>query len=226
MVSDHKCALLEAQVAALTARVDVGGASGSVLRVVTTTDRDAEVAAAVEKGVTAEFAAARRLDNQPSLHLLDQVFQDIFASAGQQPGVFDYYWCVAGLCGLPSHSSMPDVDPSGSYALALDEAQRMSPVSVGVAVDAVADDDDDGASATGTVSDRSVGARRPRSIFDAAGLRVYRQLVAFAGVDGVGRVATEVWRQLDLACLCALRKLLVPGSLAYGALPLSAPDVS
>ena len=154
----------------------------------------------------------------PSLSaLLDQVFQDIIAAAGQQPGVFEYYQCVADLCGLPSRlsESMPDVDPSGSYALALAELERLSPVSVDVGVDAVAADVDDAASTAGGGSARSVRTRRPRSIFDVAGMLRYRRLVAFVGVAGVGRVATDIWYQLDLACLCALRRLLVPNSLAY-----------
>ena len=217
MLGEHKCALLEAEVATLRASIAAGGAAGSVLRVVTTTDRGATVANAIESGVTPEFVATRRIDNQPSLAMLDQILQDIIGPAAQQPGVYDYYRCIAELCGLPSQLSAAAVDPTGSYALALEEVTRLSPVSVEMGVGAMAADVDDAASVNGGGSDRSVSARRPRSIFDAAGLLMYRRLVAFLGVQGVGRVATEIWYQVDLACLCALRKLLVPGSLAYEA---------
>jgi hypothetical protein len=46
MARDHQLALLAAENAALRARLDAGGVSGSVLRVVTTADRGATVAAA------------------------------------------------------------------------------------------------------------------------------------------------------------------------------------
>jgi hypothetical protein len=123
--------------------------SGSVLRAVTTTDRGATVATAIEAGVTAAFIAARPIDNQPGVYYLDRVLQDIIAAAGQQPGVYDYYMCIADMCGLPSLLSMPDVDPSGSYASALAKFERLSPspVSVDLEVDAVAADVDDSASA-------------------------------------------------------------------------------
>ena len=86
MLGEHKCALLEAEVATLRASIAAGGAAGSVLRVVTTTDRGATVANAIESGVTPEFVATRRIDNQPSLAMLDQILQDIIGPAAQQPG--------------------------------------------------------------------------------------------------------------------------------------------